>query len=792
MGKKEKAAIESKEKKEKVAERAEKEKAKKFKEKGEKAKHEKEKKQYEPKEKLAENKAKEMKTKADEAKAKAAANEIKVKHKEMTEKEKLKEVGSAKEIRYKDYKANKEKGKQVEKEAREKVKQGWQKRKTEVFEEEPRVVTGKHKYCRQLSKEGKHKATKKKEKEKNVAERTEKEKAKKFKEKELRTEMMKMEKNMVKKALADKHNTSRSNTKGKGKRHTARKKKKKAKKRTAAKLHAHQDVKEKERKENASKRDLKEKQSKAKKVEEAEHEAAKKKAATLAKRKAAGYGEAQVADHKEQKEKEEKAAAIESKAKLAQKESGQKAETAKRTEKEKATKLRASKEKAKKVERKKNAKKPEKPKKNTKVELCPNGERPETTTAKITVSAQFETLTKGVRKRGCLEGKPINLICSSKVDSLTKLKMMRNQTLSQVFSGILPPVVEQHPDGAAEFNTWFRVCKNNETLTDPRSDKTCKEKLEAAEFAQVEEEISQYTLAMELRSSSLLQIRGGRQQEDETAFKEGDIISDEKDETLGEEGGYGSKTGAGDQGGYGSMFKKKTKDEDGTRRRYSNSGYGDNGKNAPKGGHPTPAPTSAPTRAPTSTPTRAPTSTPTSAPTHTCDGTSHGCNRKSKNGGICMKEKGNNNWKCGCAEGYMCTEGCKEKRIGHRCEECADKHKPVDEKSLTFEEVMKNQNKHCKSLGTEFKAKCEQKLSNSADLSYSAENAREKRCKVKQANEIVGTTTQKEKAAKQHLIKVTSSPATSSTATLIQKSRREQERSRMDRNQALINERATK
>merc|ERR1712167_528348 len=64
--------------------------------------------------------------------------------------------------------------------------------------------------------------------------------------------------------------------------------------------------------------------------------------------------------------------------------------------------------------------------------------------------------------------------------------------------------------------------------------------------------------------------------------------------------------------------------------------------------------------------TKAPTSAPTSAPTHTCDGTSHGCNRNK--GGICIKGEGNNNWMCGCKAGYMCTAGCKEKRIGHKCE----------------------------------------------------------------------------------------------------------------------------
>ena len=167
-----------------------------------------------------------------------------------------------------------------------------------------------------------------------------------------------------------------------------------------------------------------------------------------------------------------------------------------------------------------------------------------------------------------------------------------------------------------------------------------------------------------------------------------------------------------------------------------------------------------------------------------------------------MKGEGNNNWRCGCAKGYMCTSGCDKLQVGHTCEECADKHKPVGEKSLTFEEVMKNQNKHCKSLGTEFKAKCEQKLSDSVNLSYLAENAREKRCKVKQADEIVRTAKQEEETAKQHFTKLMSKyysvdgkallPATSSTDTLIQKSKRDQERSRMDRNQALINERATK
>merc|ERR1712196_213785 len=46
----------------------------------------------------------------------------------------------------------------------------------------------------------------------------------------------------------------------------------------------------------------------------------------------------------------------------------------------------------------------------------------------------------------------------------------------------------------------------------------------------------------------------------------------------------------------------------------------------------------------------------------------HGCDMNSEQGGICIKGEGNNDWKCGCKAGYMCTAGCKEKRIGHKCE----------------------------------------------------------------------------------------------------------------------------
>jgi hypothetical protein len=71
---------------------------------------------------------------------------------------------------------------------------------------------------------------------------------------------------------------------------------------------------------------------------------------------------------------------------------------------------------------------------------------------------------------------------------------------------------------------------------------------------------------------------------------------------------------------------------------------------------PTPEPTAAPTPVPTPVPTPFPTH-------HPCISGSHNCDKGE--GGICIQD--GENYKCGCAPQYKCTNGCDFDHSGHQC-----------------------------------------------------------------------------------------------------------------------------
>ena len=77
-------------------------------------------------------------------------------------------------------------------------------------------------------------------------------------------------------------------------------------------------------------------------------------------------------------------------------------------------------------------------------------------------------------------------------------------------------------------------------------------------------------------------------------------------------------------------------------------------------------PFASPTPAPTTSPTSYPTPSPTPYPTaHPCDDGSHGCDQTV--GGICYTHGSGNDWRCDCAQGYYCTNGCTMPHSGHEC-----------------------------------------------------------------------------------------------------------------------------